>query len=116
MVQIDWSRVWYGENWYGQGKLCGGSYIYKGRLNSLEGCGLECKKISWMFIYGTNDFGGNACTNTECECYCSTTATLQESCPTTSNNYYRLYRYLNSELGDYVRLYFLFNSSEIIIL
>ena len=80
-------------------------------LSSTEDCGSECRRISSMFMFGTNDLGGNACTlniynNTECECYCVASATVQETCTTTEKNHYRLYRYLNAQSGDCVLLYF----------
>ena len=70
----------------GEGKICDGSYVNNGRRNSIRDCGSFCNGNASMFIFGTNDFGGNACNKTECQCYCASEATIQGTCDTTENN------------------------------
>ena len=57
-----------------------------------------------MFTFGTNDFGtsGYSCDSEGCACYCETSAANYGTCDLTSNNGYRLYKYVT---GDYFALY-----------
>ena len=78
---------------------CKGTETNEGKMNSIDDCANACRKKSSMFVFGTNDFGGNGCDNKGCKCRCETGANADGSCENVQNKGYRLYRI--SSLGKY---------------
>ena len=78
---------------------CKGTENNEGKMNSIDECANACRKKSSMFVFGTNDFGGNGCDNQGCKCLCETGANADGSCENVQNKGYRLYRI--SSLGKY---------------
>ena len=78
---------------------CKGTENNEGKMNSIDECANACRKKSSMFVFGTNDFGGNGCDNQGCKCLCETGANADGSCENVQNKDYRLYRL--SSLGKY---------------
>ena len=78
---------------------CKGTETNEGKMNSIDECANACRKKSSMFVFGTNDFGGNGCDNQGCKCLCETGANADGSCENVQNKGYRLYRL--SSLGKY---------------
>ena len=72
---------------------CSGSEISKGKLPSVDECASECKGISSMFAFGTNDYLKNRCDNNGCNCLCETSAAEEGTCDRVDHNGYRLYKY-----------------------
>ena len=90
-----------GHVWYASLSEILKSKVYKGLQSSVESCGLACKGVASIFLYGTNDYVGGK--SDSADCYCETDATDQGTCNTTKNGPFRMYRYLNS--GVYVTCY-----------
>ena len=72
---------------------CDGSEISKGKLPSVDDCASQCKGVSSMFAFGTNDFLKNRCNKEGCNCLCETSATEEGTCERVDHNGYRLYKY-----------------------
>ena len=85
-VVIGWNIV-------SEKKECTGSEIHKGKFSTTEECATQCSGISFMFIFGTNDFGTTRCSNEGCDCFCETSSVSPGSCDTQTNDGYRLYKY-----------------------
>jgi len=75
-------------------KECKGHEKYAGSKKTLEECAYSCQRLTYMFIYGTNDFGESKCSSSGCECYCElqSEAGKCDGVPITHKGY-RLYRY-----------------------
>ena len=71
---------------------CAGSEKY-GRKANIRDCAEECKGISTMFAFGTNDYGNNRCYKNGCGCLCETAATPDGDCAMIVHSGYRLFRY-----------------------
>ena len=70
-----------------------------GSLENIEECAENCRDVSSMFAFGTNDFGTTRCNDGKCACYCETAATSDGSCTINTHNGYRLYSYFQEEPG-----------------
>ena len=58
-------------------------------------CAKECKGKASMFIFGTNAFGNDRCSEKGCLCSCETSATPDGTCNMVSHTGYRLYKFFN---------------------
>ena len=79
-------------------KECGGSEKSIGTKKTLSECAENCRGISSMFIYGTNDFGETKCKTNgkeDCPCYCETSSKDGE-CKWVDNKGYSLYKYVEN--------------------
>ena len=72
---------------------CSGSESFIGEFPSISGCASQCKMVSSMFAFGTNDYGTERCNNDGCKCLCETSATEEGTCTIVNHNGYRLYKY-----------------------
>ena len=73
---------------------CAGSEVSVGEASSIDECANKCEGIAEMFIFGTNDFGTNRCSdNGLCRCFCETSSSYDATCQQTSHNGYRLFKY-----------------------
>jgi len=90
----DWTKV-------ADKKECDGSEDNKGPKKTLAECAEECRGISSMFIYGTNDFGTSRCKKDEedCECFCEISSKDGKCENEIDNPGYRLYKYKDSKEG-----------------
>ena len=78
----------------GDKKECSGTdKIFKGNLLSGADCAVKCMGTASMFIFGTNDYGGNRCNADGCQCRCELASTTDGQCDQTDHNGYRLYKY-----------------------
>ena len=64
--------------------------------NSIVDCANECKGKASMFLYGTNDFGNDRCSENGCSCSCEISATRGGTCNMVSHTGYRLYKFLDN--------------------
>ena len=80
-------------------------------------CAKECKGKASMFIFGTNDFGNDRCSEEGCHCSCETSATPGGTCNMVTNTGYRLYKFFDpgkyfledtNKNGDFFELYSVF--------
>ena len=83
---LEWSLV-------GEEEECDDDEIYVGRKETVDGCVTACFGRSSMFIFGTNDFGGDRCNGNGCKCFCESSAENNGTCGTVTNKGYRLYRF-----------------------
>ena len=74
---------------------CAGDEIYPGEIATIEDCASECKGISSMFAFGTNDYGASRCLadGSKCNCLCETAASSNGVCQESAHSGYRLYAY-----------------------
>ena len=63
---------------------------------SIIDCANECKGKASMFIFGTNDFGNDRCSEQGCSCSCEISATRGGTCNMVSHTGYRLYKFLDN--------------------
>ena len=89
----DWYLV--AETWE-----CGGFEKYAGRKTTLEECAYSCRRSTYMFIYGTNDFGENRCDSSGCVCYCELQSVPGRCDYRVRHKGYRLYRYIYDNIGE----------------
>ena len=83
-------------------KECDGSeilFMNEDSKKSIIDCANECRNRASMFIFGTNDFGNDRCSEHGCSCSCETSATPDGTCTTVSNSGYRLYKFIGQ--GEY---------------
>ena len=78
---------------------CGGSAVWKGPAKDLENCAENCKGVSTMFVFGTNDWGTNRCDPEGCACFCATAANPDGTCSINEHNGYRLFKYEKGKLS-----------------
>lgn len=61
-------------------------------MATVDDCGVACKGVSSMFVYGTTDYGvKDVCKSEGCRCYCETSASSEGTCSMLNHNGYRLY-------------------------
>lgn len=72
---------------------CDGSEAWKGRQYTVDQCASQCKGVSSLFIFGTNDYSDNRCFDNGCDCYCETSARSDGTCPRIAHNGFRLYKF-----------------------
>ena len=92
-VLVDWILV-------DKKKECSGSEIQIGYVGEISQCAENCRAISSMFSFGTNEFGysdkfGKRCDKRGCDCYCETQATTDGNCPARDHEGYNLYKFEN---------------------
>ena len=82
-------------------KACStGSGKHIGSVEIIQ-CARECRAISSMFIFGTNEFGysdeyGKRCTGKVCDCYCDTKTPSDGYCPSMEGHEgYNLYKFVD---------------------
>ena len=83
----------------GEKEECGGDEVFKGYMDSVDGCAEACKGQTSMFAFGTNDFGVDRCEGNGCKCLCETSAKADGTCTVVEHKGYRLYRFSTS--GNY---------------
>ena len=72
---------------------CAGTEVGRGVLGDVRSCAEACSGISSLFIYGTNDFGGDRCYETGCNCICETAANADGTCARSGHAGYRLFKH-----------------------
>ena len=77
---------------------CSGSEISKPLAKDIESCAKSCKGISYMFAFGTSDWGTIRCFPEGCKCYCETAANKDGTCNLVSHNGMRLFKYENGKI------------------
>ena len=102
--------------WYliAEKKTCRGSSTYKGHVENIAECALQCKEETLlrgrMFVYGTNDFN-KECPNARnykcgcksdgtCRCYCVISEKAYGSCDLDDAKNLNLYKYSNPGKGN----------------
>lgn len=93
-IKVDWILVH-------KKKACStGSGKHIGSVEIIQ-CARECRAISSMFIFGTNEFGysdeyGKRCTGKVCDCYCDTKTPSDGYCPSMEGHEgYNLYKFVD---------------------
>ena len=86
-------------------KECNGSEILFDIFNqdakkSISDCANECRDKASMFIFGTNEFGNDRCSENGCSCSCETSAAQDGTCNMVSHDGYQLYKFM--EQGRYL--------------
>ena len=78
---------------------CGGEDVSVGRFHEVSQCAEQCRSISSMFIFGTNEFGLTRCDESGCICYCETESTNVGTCNREDDMGYNLYTYVKPSSG-----------------
>ena len=88
--------------WVADKKSCGGAGT-KSITKTVRQCADKCYGTTTAFVYGTNDFDGERCTNSKgCPCYCIS-AQEDGSCSTYKDNIgYRYYKF--GSYGTYIHI------------
>ena len=71
---------------------CDGKEVFRW-YTTLNACASVCKRVSEMFVLGTNQFGTSRCSNGRCKCYCQFSTTNYKCNKRKSHNGYNLYAY-----------------------
>ena len=104
LLKFYWIKYWNGffSDWelVAEQQECGGFEKYAGSKKTLEECANSCQRSTYMFIYGTNDFGENRCKSSGCECYCELQSKAWECDYRVKNKGYRLYKYKSDNTGE----------------
>ena len=66
----------------------------------MEECAHSCQRLTYFFIYGTNDLGDNRCGSSGCKCYCELEATPGECSFQVKHKGYLLYKYTDKYKSD----------------
>ena len=82
-------------------KECSGSEIPIGYVSEISQCAENCRPISSVFSFGTNEFGyeddsyGKRCGDSGCDCYCEMVESKDDNCEMEDHEGYNLYKFVN---------------------
>ena len=93
---------WFFSDWelVAEKEECGGFEKYVGSKKTLEECAYSCQRLTYFFIYGTNDFGESRCKSSGCKCYCELQSNRWECDYRVGHIGYRLYRFKSDSTGE----------------